>query len=191
MEEADRVLTLHRHTQLLSYDTTFQLGTCTSLHSHFNTLTSRKPWISTTFLTQEQQHTETRQEMFKESIKHIPYLNKVDIPPGDRQGESNCESQQLHCCTAETTSLRASVHCLRSMEHRQWASLHIVMMSSNDSIQQPRKIMRRIEEWQRIWDALFEAYYLKEIHSDVSQSIGRWVLEKHNVYIPYSGIRNN
>lgn len=41
------------------------------------------------------------------------------------------------------------------------------------------------------WDPLFEEYYLKEIHPDVPESIGRWVLEKYSIYNPYSGVTNN
>ena len=41
------------------------------------------------------------------------------------------------------------------------------------------------------WDSVFEAYYLKEIHPIVPQFIGRWILEKHNIYNPYSGVTTN
>lgn len=32
---------------------------------------------------------------------------------------------------------------------------------------------------------------MKEIHPDVLESVGRWVLEKYSVYNPYSGVTNN
>ena len=41
------------------------------------------------------------------------------------------------------------------------------------------------------WDAVFEDYYMKEIHPDVPEYVGRWALEKYSVYNPYSGITNN
>ena len=50
---------------------------------------------------------------------------------------------------------------------------------------------QRLKEKSRDWDALFEEYYLKEIHPNVSTSIGRWILEECNVYNPYSGVTNN
>ena len=42
-----------------------------------------------------------------------------------------------------------------------------------------------------IWDSAFKSYYMSEIHPDVCQCIGRWVLEEYKLYNPYSGITNN
>ena len=38
---------------------------------------------------------------------------------------------------------------------------------------------------------LCDDYYMKTIHPDVAESVGRWVLVKHSVYNPYSGVTNN
>lgn len=42
-----------------------------------------------------------------------------------------------------------------------------------------------------MWDSAFSNYYMNEIHHDICSSGGRWVIEKHNVYDPYSGVTNN
>ena len=41
------------------------------------------------------------------------------------------------------------------------------------------------------WSKPFVEYYNNEIHPDVCNSIGRWVLEKLHVYNPYSGVTTN
>ena len=50
---------------------------------------------------------------------------------------------------------------------------------------------KKLEERRDVWDAAFEAYYMQEIHPDVVQSVGRWVLEANHAYNPYSGVTNN
>ena len=32
---------------------------------------------------------------------------------------------------------------------------------------------------------------MKEINPEVSNSLGRWVLEKYSIYNPYNGVMNN
>ena len=41
------------------------------------------------------------------------------------------------------------------------------------------------------WSKPFVEYYNNEIHPDVCNSIGRWILEKLHVYNPYSGVTTN
>ncbi len=48
-----------------------------------------------------------------------------------------------------------------------------------------------LQEKRKIWDSIFEAYYMKEIHPEVSNLLGRWFLEKYSIYNPYSGVTNN
>lgn len=38
------------------------------------------------------------------------------------------------------------------------------------------------------WHGFFEEYYMKEIHEVVNDRLGRWALEKWNVYNPYTGV---
>ncbi|XP_002168663.2 uncharacterized protein LOC100199922 [Hydra vulgaris] len=38
------------------------------------------------------------------------------------------------------------------------------------------------------WHDFFEEYYMKEIHEVVNDRLGRWALEKWNVYNPYTGV---
>lgn len=83
LEEADRVLSLKSNSQLLSYDTTFRLGDFyvspfLIRHTFFN----ERPCIPAMFLIHERKFTETHEEMFRECIKRIPFLKKVDCPIG-------------------------------------------------------------------------------------------------------------
>ena len=41
------------------------------------------------------------------------------------------------------------------------------------------------------WSNLITQYYMKNIHSDVYTSIGRWILEEEGVYSPFSGVVTN
>ena len=50
---------------------------------------------------------------------------------------------------------------------------------------------KKLQELKSEWDAVFEEYYMQEIHRDVGVSIGRWILEEKCVYNPYSGVTNN
>ena len=92
VDELDRVLLLACSSQLLSYDTTFELGDFYVSPLIFrHTLFSEAPCIPAMFLVHERKLTETHQEMFKERAKRIPSLRKVKCPPGNRQGESYCK----------------------------------------------------------------------------------------------------
>ena len=64
-------------------------------------------------------------------------------------------------------------------------------MYSSFSICHQKKYEKKLKELKEEWDAVFEEYYMKEIHSEVHLSIGRWILEKKHMYNPYSGITNN
>ena len=68
-------------TQLLSYDTTFQLGDFYVSPLIFrHTIFEEKPCIPATFLIHERKYTATHQEMFKECVAQIPALRKATCP---------------------------------------------------------------------------------------------------------------
>ena len=79
LEEADKVLMLDEGQQLLSYDTTFQLGDfyVSSLLFH-HTLFREKPCIPAMFLIHERKFTETHQMLFQQVVQHIPSIRKAN-----------------------------------------------------------------------------------------------------------------
>ena len=80
LDEADRVLTMGT-SQLLSYDTTFQLGDFYVSPLIFrHTIFEEKPCIPAMFLVHERKFADTHHEMFKECVKHIPALKKAKCP---------------------------------------------------------------------------------------------------------------
>jgi len=81
LEELDRVLLLDPHSQLLSYDTTFQLGdfyVSPLLFRH--TLFKELPCVPAMFLLHERKFADTHRDLFKECVKQIPSLKKVKCP---------------------------------------------------------------------------------------------------------------
>ena len=75
IDEADKVLMLQEEGQLLSYDTTFQLGgfyVSPLLFRH--TLFTDKPCVPAMYLIHERKFTETHQVLFQEAVRHIPSL---------------------------------------------------------------------------------------------------------------------
>ena len=81
LEELDRVLLLKSESQLLSYDTTFQLGDFYLSPFNFcHTLFAEKPCIPAMFLLHEQKLTTTHHEFFNELCNRIPSLHSSKCP---------------------------------------------------------------------------------------------------------------
>lgn len=81
VEEADKILMLPHELQLLSYDTTFQLGdfyVSPLIMRHI--IFSQKPCIPAMFMIHERKLTTTHQEMFKECVQRIPSLKRANCP---------------------------------------------------------------------------------------------------------------
>ena len=77
IEDADRILILAHESQLLSYDTIFQLGDFyVSPFIIRHSLFVQMPCIPVMFMIHERKFTVTHQEMFRECIKRIPSLKK-------------------------------------------------------------------------------------------------------------------
>lgn len=67
--------------QLLSYDTTFQLGDFYVSPLIFrHTIFKERPCIPVMFLVHERKFTEMHKDMFKECVKHLQSLRKIKIP---------------------------------------------------------------------------------------------------------------
>lgn len=200
ISEFNRVILVSSHSrcQLLSYDTTFQLGdfyVSTLLFRHI--VFEQSPCIPVMFLIHERKFTETHEQMFEECAKQIPSLTKTQFAIVTDREKSiikalkgilptvkvvHCwnhiiKDVQLWCRKHGAPKNDISIYCddLRELFH-----------SANE-----KDYELKLKERADAWDALFRDYYMKEIHPDVSISIGRWVLDKYCIYNPYSGITNN
>ena len=107
LDELDRVLLLESDSQLLNYDTTFQLGDFYLSPFIFrHTLFAEKPCVPAMFLLHERKLTTTHLELFKELHCRVSSLQKSKCPlVTDReQAISNAISSTfpnlspLHCC---------------------------------------------------------------------------------------------
>lgn len=198
LDEADRVLKLDGSPQLLSYDTTFCLGDFYVSPLVFrHTVFLEKPCIPVMFLLHERKFKETHQEMFRECAKNIPSLKKSRVPlVTDR------EQAIVDAVNSELPEI-SLVHCWNHLfrDIRLWLVKHgapssdkavytddvskLFQAESEDQYEQ------LLDRFRQDWDSSFEQYYLKHIHPDVQNSVGRWVLENLRVYNPYSGVTNN
>ena len=79
LDEAGKVLMLNK-TQLLSYDTTFQLGGFYVYPLLFrHTLFKERPCIPAIFLVHKCKFAETHQLLFQEAGSHIPSIKKSKV----------------------------------------------------------------------------------------------------------------
>ena len=198
ISECDKVLLLNSKLQLLSYDTTFQLGDFYVSPLVFrHTLFKEIPCMPVMFLIHERKFAETHQEMFKECIKRIPSLKKASCPLViDR------EKAIVNAITSEVQSVKL-IYCWNHVfrDIQLWCRKHgapkvDIAVYSDDLFelfhsQSEKEYLEKLKIKQKKWDAAFEEYYMKEIHPDVAKSIGRWVLERCCAYNPYSGVTNN
>lgn len=198
LEEVDRVITLDDRLQLLSYDTTFQLGDfyvspLIVRHSLFQ----ERPCIPVMFLFHERKLQETHQDMFRECIRRVPSLKtaKCPIVTDKEKAITNAIKEEM----PRIKLLSCWNHIFRDI--RTWCRKHgaplidiavyiediqLLFHSQNEEEYEKRLQVRR-----EVWDAAFEKYYMDEIHPSVCHSVGRWVLEKYDIYNPYSGVTNN
>ena len=198
LEEVDRVLSLKDNHQLLSYDTTFQLGDFyVSPLIIRHTFFKERPCIPSMFLMHERKFTETHQEMFKECVKRMPSLKKISCAI-----VTDKEKAIINAIRHEMPELKP-LHCWNHIfqDIRLWCRKHgapsadiafyvddvrNLFHSESENIYENALKKSRV-----VWDAAFEAYYMEEIHPDVHESVGRWALEDIYAYNPYSGITNN
>ena len=200
LEELEKVVALKATSgmQLLSYDTTFQLGDFYVSPLIFrHTVFKERPCIPAMFLIHERKLKETHQEMFVQSVKQIPALKKATCPlVTDR------EKSIISAIQAEIPSIPL-VHCWNHIlrDIRFWLRQHgtpatDVSVYLNDASRLFHCSTKNVydgllSELRNTWDATFEQYYMTNIDPDIPHSIGRWVLEELNIYNPYSGITNN
>ena len=196
LDEADRVMHIGGD-QLLSYDTTFQLGdfyVSPLIFRHI--IFKERPCIPAMCLLHERKFTEMHKEMFHECAKNMPSSKKVKIPlVMDR------EAALMKALQSELPNV-ALVFCWNHIFKviRRWLHQHGVPSSDitiyKDDVHKLfhcssyEEYTNELENCNTRWDGEFIKYYLKEIHPHVPEYIGRWVLEDLHIYNPYSGITN-
>ena len=197
LDEADRVLQIGGD-QLLSYDTTFQLGDFYVSPLIFrHTIFKERPCIPVMFLLHERKFTEVHKEMFKECSKHMQSLRKIKIPlVMDR------EPALIKAVQSELPNI-ALVLCWNHIFRDIWRWLQQHGAPSTDITIYKDDVQRlfhccsnkeysdELEKSKMKWDDEFTKYDLNEIHPHVPLYVGRWVLEDVHIYNPYSGITNN
>ena len=149
------------------------------------------------FLIHERKFSETHQEMFKECVKCIPALKKTKCPL-----VTDKEQAIVDTVKKELPNIYL-VHCWNHLFRniRLWLRKHgapstdivvhcddVLRLFYSNSEQQYDQLLAKIC---LTWDLIFEQFFVKQIHSDINKSNGRWVLEKLNIYNPFSGITNN
>ena len=198
LDELDKVLVLDSPSQMLSYDTTFQLGDFYVSPLIFrHVLFKQCPCIPAMFLIHERKFTATHREMLKVCTGTVPALLKTKcLLVTDK------EKAIVNAIRTELPGVKV-VHCWNHIlrDIRMWCRKHgaptcDISVYCDHLLQlfhSPTEVEyeRRLQERREMWDSTFASYYMQEIHPDVHQSVGRWVLEEHNVYNPYSGVTNN
>ena len=198
LKETNQILQLNETGQLLSYDTTFQLGdfyVSALLLRH--TIFEEKPCIPVMFLIHERKFAETHQILFQEAVRHIPSIKST----------SSClvidrEKAIIKAAEMEVPNL----HQLQCWNHiyrdiRFWLRKHgapntditvyIDDISNMFHSASEDEYNERLVHYSKTWDPLFEQYFTKEIHPIVPRKVGRWLLESYQLYNPYCGVTNN
>ena len=198
LSEFERVLNLKSKCQLLSYDTTFQLGDFYVSPLVFrHSLFEENPCIPAMFLIHERKFTETHQEMWRECCKQVPSMKATKFPV-----VTDKEKSIINAITKEVPAMKL-LHCWNHIfrDVQLWCRKHGAPKADVAFYSEELRNLfhclnesdykKMLKEKRKKWDALFEEYYMKEVHPDVSESVGRWALEIYSVYNPYSGVTNN
>ena len=198
LEELDRVLLLDTPSpQLLSYDTTFQLGDFyISILCFRHTLFKEAPIIPAAFLLHERKFQSHHAELFSICRKLIKSLRSSTHPivTDEEQAIVNAISETL----PQVPQLRCWNHIFKDVTR--WLRSHGAP-SDDVSIYQSdvralfhlpteEEYTSTLAEMKCKWSAPFFDYYTRNIHPDI-HSIGRWAIESYRVYDPYSGVTNN
>ena len=198
LEELDRVLLLNSPSaQLLSYDTTFQLGDFyVSILCFRHTLFKEAPVILAAFLVHERKFEEHHKELFCVCTKLVRSLNHTTCPmvTDEEVAIVNAVAQVI----PQVPQLRCWNHIFHAV--MAWLCKHgapcqdisVYLSDIRDLLHLPteEEYDSKLASLKQRWSAPFSDYYTNHIHPDI-QSIARWAIEPLGVYHPYSGITNN
>ena len=183
--------------QLLSYDTTFQLGDFyVSTLAFRHTLFKEAPVIPVAFLIHERKLQACHDELFGICCKLVPTLKKTKKPivTDEEQAYINTIGQYLPAAA----HLRCWNHVLR--DAKRWlqshgapvqdVSVYLTDMRRLFHLPTEKEYSENLDEMAQKWSAPFFNYYKNNIHPDIT-STARWAIEPYGVYDPYSGVTNN
>lgn len=185
-------------TQLLSYDTTFQLGdfyVSPLLFRH--TLFTESPVVPALFLIHERKFQTAHEKLFEIVASKVSAFSRKSFPvvTDEEKGIANAISKHL----PKAKRLRCWNHIFRSAHY--WCHSHNVKSAETQSfVSDLRELFHKptsegyeteLQQFSASWSNPVFQYYMKNIHPEVYTSIGRWVLEKEGVYSPFSGVVTN
>ena len=198
IDELERVLQLKEVGQLLSYDTTFDLGDFYVSPLIFRHIIFKEsPCIPALFLVHERKLQLTHESLFSFVSEQIPSLSKLALPlVTDREKAINNAIKNklpnvklVYCwnhlfrdieawCRKHNGSEAVAFYC---------ANIRKLLEAKSES-----EYMEIYETLKPTWDTLFREYYSKCLHKDIYNGAGRWNLEKFDdLYSPFTGVTNN
>ena len=200
LQELDRLILVHdvNLPQLLSYDTTFQLGDFyVSAFCFRNILFKENPVIPAAFLIHEKKLQYGHEQFLQTVLTLIPNLSRCTLVPlvtDEEAGVINAIEKVL----PNIPRLRCWNHLIRDV--KRWLSAHgassaeitVYIDNIRSLLHQPSEdnYKFQFEMFKSQWSAPFTLYYTNNIHSKIT-SFARWAIERYHVYNPYSGVTSN
>ena len=220
LHELDRLISADTEAPvLLSYDTTFQLGNFYLSPLLFrHVLFDEKPVIPVAFMIHERKFQSAHEEFVKFISLQLPSLLKLKAPipiiTDDESGICNAIDKclpgvhPLLCWNHLINSIKAWLqHHRPTPEEIPIYVSHLRQLSHQST---ERSYQQMLTNLQSDWSKAFVDYYMDNVHQQVSrpllcerekkyfvcilqvsETIGRWVLEKLKIYSPLSGVTNN
>ena len=198
-DEMDRVLLLDSPgAQLLSYDTTFQLGDFyVSVLSFKHVLFIKEnPVIPVAFMFHERKFKTVHEHFFEICCKLSPAISKTQKPivTDEERGIVNAVAKHL----MSSPNLRCWNHIFR--DAMRWLRAHgapsldvsVYLSDLRDlfHLSTREEYDDELAKMSKKWSAVFLQYYNANISPDI-ESTARWAIEPLGVYNPFSGVTNN
>ena len=198
LQELDNILVMRESGEMLSYDTTFNLGDFyLSCLIFKHTAFKGNPCIPGMFLVHERKFTATHRVIFDTLKKNVPSLSRTQVPIAIDQEKAIVSA--VHTELPQMPVVHCWNHILQDI--CRWLKAHnapsediaCYMDHVRQLLHQPHEqaYVDLLEQHKKVWDQTFTEYYTKNVHRLVPQSLGRWQLEALGVYNPYSGVTTN
>lgn len=199
LDQLDRVLLLKDSTspQLLSYDTTFQLGDFyVSILCFRHALFKEAPVIPAAFMIHERKFEAHHKAFFSVCSKLVPSLSKTLFPIVT--DEEKAIVKAISEILPNIPQLRCWNHTLRDVTRwlrnhgapSQDVSVYLNDVRSLFHLPTETEYCSKLAKMKAKWSAPFSEYYEQNITPDI-HVIARWAIEQYGVYNPFSGITSN
>ena len=180
------------------YDTTYELGGLfVSVLSYQHIIFEGNKVIPIAFMLHEKRDAKFHERFFRVLGENVPNLLKTSSPfICDR--ESGIKKAMnivfpnipvVHCWTHIRTDVKIWVkkHCGNQDDISVYTNQVKVLLQSKTELE----CISKIEEFELKWSEAFRLYFHKNIKQAIFENSGRWILEKLNIFDPYSGVTNN